>query len=163
MTDEAAEKRKEKKGDGGDDTAASSAEFCSKSCQVLLPKALREFPKCPGQNCGSPVGVTTVLGHLTGSHGGSDNPAGPGTAVNLGMFGQVVTAGELLLAERTLVRLDAGVRAAVARQLVRAREPWSRRQEDEDVRGTETEVHFYELTRVIVEKHTSAETQFIAS
>lgn len=71
--------------------------------------------------------MTTVRGHLKGSHGGSDDPAGPGTAVNLGVFGQVVTAGKLLLAERTLVRLDAGVRAAVAGQLVRTGEPWSRR------------------------------------
>lgn len=113
------------------------------SCQVLLPKALRGFPECPGQNCGGPAGVTTVLGHLKGSHGGSDNPAGPGTAVNLGMFGQVVTAGKLLLAERTLIRLDAGVRAAVARQLVRTREPWSGRQEDEGVRETATERRFF--------------------
>lgn len=57
------------------------------------------------------------------SHSGSDNPAGPGAAVDLGVFGQVVTAGELLLAQRALVRLDAGVRAAVTRQLVRPREP----------------------------------------
>lgn len=115
---------KGKEGRRRDNTAASSAEVLPKSCQVLLPKALREFPECPGQNCGGPAGVTTVL---RVSHGGSDNPAGPGAAVNLGMFGQVVTAGKLLLAERTLVGLDAGVRAAVARQLVRTREPWRRR------------------------------------
>lgn len=83
--------------------------------------------------------MTTVLGHLKRSHGGSDNPAGPGTAVNLGVFGQVVTAGKLLLTERTLVRLDAGVGAAVAGQFVRTREPWCSRQEGEDVRETATE------------------------
>lgn len=139
MTDEEVEKRK---GREGRQRRQHSSEPCGqipKSCQVLLPKALREFPECPGQNCGGPAGVTTVLGHLRGSHGGSDNPAGPGTAVNLGMLGQVVTAGKLLLTEGTLVGLDARVGAAVARQLVRAREPWIRRQEDEGVRETGTE------------------------
>lgn len=124
MTGEAAWRRQRKR---RETEGQHSSELCrgsSKSCQVLLPKALREFPECPGQNCGGPAGVTTVL---RVSHGGSDNPAGPGAAVNLGMFGQVVTAGKLLLAERTLVGLDAGVRASVARQLVRTREPWRTR------------------------------------
>lgn len=57
------------------------------------------------------------------SHSGSDNSAGPGAAVDLGVFGQVVAAGELLLAQRALIRLDAGVRAAVTRQLVGPGEP----------------------------------------
>lgn len=39
MTDEAAEKRKERKGSGGDDTAASSAEFSQKSCQSPSTKS----------------------------------------------------------------------------------------------------------------------------
>lgn len=57
------------------------------------------------------------------SHSGSDDPARPGAAVDLGVFGQVVAASELLLTQRALIRLDARVRAAVARQLVRPREP----------------------------------------
>lgn len=43
--------------------------------------------------------MSKVLGVLKVSHCGSDNPAGPGAAVDLGVFGQVVAAGELLLAK----------------------------------------------------------------
>ena len=42
--------------------------------------------------------------------------------VHLGVLGQMVGAGERLLADGARVRLDAVVRAAVSRQLVRARE-----------------------------------------
>lgn len=58
-----------------------------------------------------------------GSDGGSDYPAGPGAAVDLGVFGQVVAAGELLLAQGARVGLDAGVGAPVAGQLVGPGEP----------------------------------------
>lgn len=57
------------------------------------------------------------------SHSGSNDPVRPGAAVDLRVFGQVVAASELLLTQRALVRLDARVRAAVARQLVRPGEP----------------------------------------
>lgn len=62
-------------------------------------------------------------GQLRVSHSGSDNPAGPGAAVDLCVFGEVVAAGKLLLTQRALVRLDARVRAAVTRQFVGAGEP----------------------------------------
>lgn len=118
-------RRGEDKGKEGRQHSSELPRGSSKSCQVLLPKALRDQgPECPGQNRAGPAAGTTVL---RVSHGGSDNPAGPGAAVHLGVFGQVVTAGKLLLAERTLVGLDAGVRAAVARQLVRTGEPWGTR------------------------------------
>lgn len=57
-------------------------------------------------------------GQLKVSHTGSDDPAGPGAAVDLCVLGQVVAAGKLLLAQGALVRLDARVRAAVTRQFV---------------------------------------------
>lgn len=38
-------------------------------------------------------------GQLRVSHGGSDNPAGPGAAVDLSVFGEVVAAGKLLLTQ----------------------------------------------------------------
>lgn len=53
----------------------------------------------------------------------TDRPAAPREAVHLDVLGEVVTPRELLLAHRTLVRLHAGVRAPVPRQLVGAREP----------------------------------------
>lgn len=43
--------------------------------------------------------------------------------MDLRVFGQVIAAGELLLTQRTLVRLNARVRAAVARQLIGPGEP----------------------------------------
>jgi len=75
-----------------------------------------------------------VAGGLKASHGDTDDAAGPGAAVHLGVLGQVVAAGKLLVAERTLVRLDARVRAAVARKFIRAGEPVERDREGQ--RGT---------------------------
>lgn len=68
-------------------------------------------------------------GQLRVSHGGSDNPAGPGAAVDLCVFGEVVAAGKLLLTQWALVRLDARVRAAVTRQFIGAGEPGDTRTE----------------------------------
>lgn len=45
-------------------------------------------------------------------------PAASWKAMDLDVFGQVITAGEFLLTDRTLVRLHSRVRASVARQLV---------------------------------------------
>lgn len=82
--------------------------------------------------------------------------------MNLGMFGQVVTAGKLLLAERTLVGLDARVRAAVAGQLVRAREPWRTRQEHEDEISQQRQRGLKPIT-CVVEEHTSTEPQCLVA
>lgn len=54
-----------------------------------------------------------VQGGGAGSVGGAAGPAAAGEAVNFEVFGQVVTAGELLLTDDALVRFDSGVRAPV--------------------------------------------------
>lgn len=64
-----------------------------------------------------------ILGASWASHSSSDNPVGSGAAVDLCVFGQVIAAGELLLTQRTLVRLDARVGAAVTGQLIGPGEP----------------------------------------
>ena len=46
--------------------------------------------------------------------------------MHLGVFGQVVTAGKLLVAEGAAIWLDPGMGASVARQLVGTREPMGR-------------------------------------
>lgn len=43
--------------------------------------------------------------------------------MDFGVFGQVITSSELLLTQHALVWLDARVRAAVTRQLIRPGEP----------------------------------------
>lgn len=76
---------------------------------LLLPSAWRRRP----------------LGGAGGGGGGSGprQPAAAREAVHLDVLGQVVAAGELLLAHGALVGLHARVRTPVSRQLVRAREP----------------------------------------
>lgn len=63
-------------------------------------------------------GFGFVLGGVAGVPRGAEEASRPAAAVDLGVFGQVVAAGEPLGAERTLVGFEAGVRAAVARQFV---------------------------------------------
>lgn len=64
-----------------------------------------------------------LRGRLRESDVGPDQSASTWTPVHLGVFGQVVAPGELLVAHGALVRLDSRVRPPVARQLVGPREP----------------------------------------
>lgn len=76
---------------------------------------------------GQESGLRLSPGPRAHSEAGPHQPPWPRAAVNLGVFRQVVTAGELLVAEGAAVRLHAGMGASVTGQLVGARESEGRR------------------------------------
>lgn len=63
---------------------------------------------------------------VCGSVCGANRPADPREAVHFDVFGQVVAAGELLLAHLTLVGFDTRVGPPMSGQLVRSGEPAGR-------------------------------------
>lgn len=82
-----------------------------------------QSPEFWSPHWGAGMDAGQILGASWESHSSSDNPVGSGAAVDLCVFGQVIAAGKLLLTQRTLVRLNARVWAAVARQLIGPGEP----------------------------------------